>query len=97
LHVSSGTTNLNGINGDANTSRGTMGVTKKGVEFPQDQTLVSLQPFVNVWVAAVLGVAAAGAPAPRQNTEKEILQRFQQRIDEYVALHRRLEKDMPPP
>ena len=57
---------------------------------------MSFQPLISVWVATVLGFTAAGASTPRQNTEKEILQRFQQRIDEYVALHQRLENDMPP-
>jgi hypothetical protein len=38
---------------------------------------------------------AMGDIAP-QNTEPEVLQRFQAKIDAYMELHRRLEKESPP-
>ena len=49
-----------------------------------------------VCLLALLGLAGTGAAPPPQNTEREILQRFQQQIDEYMEIHRRFEKDLPP-
>lgn len=52
------------------------------------------RPFI-VSLALVGLTVAAGVAFGSQRTEREILERFQRRIDEYMSLHRRLEKGSP--
>lgn len=57
----------------------------------------------SAWVLAFLSFALVAAVAARDgnpqgapNTEGEVLRKFQARIDAYMALHNRLEKESPP-
>ena len=52
--------------------------------------------LIQVSVVAAFLFAGGGTAASAQNSEREILERFQKNIDEYMALHRRLEKELPP-
>jgi hypothetical protein len=57
---------------------------------------LSAQRRFLVCLAALVGLTVGGSVAVgSQNTEREVLDRFQRRIDEYMALHRRLEKGSP--
>ena len=53
--------------------------------------------MVLISFAVVAAVAAQdGKPQGPPNTEREVLRQFQARIDEFMALHNRLEKESPP-
>ena len=46
--------------------------------------------------AAILGIQQPKAEGPKVNREALVLQDFQHRIDQYMDLHKRLEKQSPP-
>lgn len=55
------------------------------------------QASIRIWITAVAVVLTAGAHgAAQREGDRDAFQRFQQSTNEYVALHRQIERNLPP-